>query len=78
MAIVIMGHAFLNRVASNQVMQKGSNFVAGALRVPLQFVWPLQRLSKVTGFARQGFGVAHRHKHWITTPAVGDHRERPK
>src|SRR6516165_12169173 len=64
------GHAFLIALLQITLCKKGSNFVAGALRVPLQFVWPLQRLSKVTGFARQGFGVAHRHKHWITTPAA--------
>jgi hypothetical protein len=70
MAIVIMGKPFLIALLQITLCKKGSNFVAGALRVPQQFVWPGARFEQRHWFARQGFGSADGHKQRITTPAA--------
>jgi hypothetical protein len=61
MAIVIMGTPFSIALLQIRLCKKGSNFVAGAIRVPLQFVWPVARFKQRHRLARQGFGIAHRH-----------------
>jgi hypothetical protein len=75
MAIVIMGTPFLIALLQIRLCKKGSNFVAGALRVPLQFAWPAARFEQRRRFARRGFGGRSSPQATDHNARGGDHRE---
>jgi len=69
------GHAFLIALLQITLCKKGSNFVAGALRVPLQFAWPVATFEQRRRFARRGFGGRSSPQATDHNARGGDHRE---
>src|SRR6516164_124596 len=71
-----MGTPFWIALLQIKLCKKGSNFVAGGLRVPLQFVWPDARFEQRHWFCAAGFRRRSSPRAADHIARGGDHCER--